>query len=112
MSLGEAVNRVPYGLHRGRRRAGGHQGFGGWGGAGEREGSQPGSILGSAEKFPQDRVGPLRYWFAWVEVRAYLQCGVGCCHADHAREQPQVVDVAVSAPPMPSWQGHVLVMLP
>jgi hypothetical protein len=62
--------------------------------AGERQGSLPGSILGSAEKFPQDCVCPRRYWFIWVEVRAYLQCGVGCLHADHAREQPQVVDVA------------------
>jgi hypothetical protein len=60
----------------------------------ERQGSLPGSILESAEKLPQDCVCPRRYWFIWVEVRAYLQRGVGCCHANHAREQPQVVDVA------------------
>jgi hypothetical protein len=62
------------------------------GGANRKKAARP--VPGSAEKFPQDRISSLRYGIVWVEIRAYLECCLGCFHADHAREQPEVVDVA------------------
>lgn len=62
-------------------------------GAGKLAEKHPVTTLRSAEEFPQYCVGPWRNRFVGVEVRAYLERGLGRFYADHAREQSQVIDV-------------------
>ena len=47
----------------------------------------------SAEQLPQHCVGPWGYRFVRVEICAYLERGFGRFYADHAHEQPQVINV-------------------